>query len=106
MRNVARLRDLELSEVPKCTRTQDGFISTNRTIDKLFVSEESVTSTLGHNALMPLNINENISELILEVTNKHISEFREAIYSPYLQFKGAPNKPRFVGHRYLCYSFQ
>ena len=68
VRNVVRLRDLESSEVPKCTRTQDGFIFTNRSGDELFGSEEAVSSTLNHDAPMSPNPNVDSNELALEGT--------------------------------------
>ena len=68
VRNVVRLRDLESSEVPKCTRTQDGFIFTNRAGDELFGSEEAVSSTLNHDASMSPNPKVDSNELELEGT--------------------------------------
>ena len=63
-----RLRDLESSEVPKCTRTQDGFFFTNRAGDELFGSEEAVSSTLNHDAPMSPNPKVDSNELALEGT--------------------------------------
>ena len=36
VRNVVKLRDLESTEVSKCTRTQDGLIFTNMIGDNFF----------------------------------------------------------------------